>query len=294
MKIQARHFFVLIVLFFLSLQSGWAQPGCIGFNADFDFEKDSTSYFPIRINFTNTSLWTDSTTQYRWTYGNGDTMYIKEGDYRYITSGTYNVCLLAANIKKNGDTTCRDTACKQVSISIDSCIRPVTTFKYARINPDSCFAYSFAANTTGPYNYLWDFGDNTTTAIKDPLHHFISKGIYTVCFKAYYLYKNNLECANNTCVDIDVCYNLSAEKIATYNNEAYLYPNPVSTFLNIKSTEYGGDINISITDLAGKQVHQSTANSQTQMDVSFLQAGIYFVTLSANNAVMSHQKLIKQ
>ena len=47
--------------------------------------------------FTNSSLNTNSTTQYSWNFGNGDTYSGFEPDYQYTTNGTYHVTLTATD-----------------------------------------------------------------------------------------------------------------------------------------------------------------------------------------------------
>lgn len=111
MKIKTSRLLITFITAFF-FQYAAAQPGCIGFNADFEFEKDSLNTCTIK--FTNTSLWTDSTTVFRWNYGDGNQAVIKEENYTYTNRGNFTVCLYAHNIKGDGDTTCRDSVCKEV------------------------------------------------------------------------------------------------------------------------------------------------------------------------------------
>lgn len=288
--------FASILLFITFLHTNLnAQPGCIGFNADFDYKKDSI-LFPPSIDFTNTSTWTDSTTNYRWNFDDGSSSFLKNESHTFYTQKVHNVCMYATNIKQNGDTTCRDSICKQITIEYDTCVLPPVSLLVAIPDPNSCFEYKFTTNTIGFYfNYLWDFGDSATDTLnRSPNHRYSAKGIYNVCLKTYYDYSNNRRCIDSACNDIDVCHNLSAEEIAANNGAVYLYPNPVSSLLNIEHNGYRTDINISIYDITGKQVSHINIGGQKQIDVSFLQTGIYFVTISSVNTIISHQKVMKQ
>jgi hypothetical protein len=72
------------------------------------------------------------------------------------------------------------------------------------------------------------------------------------------------------------------------------YPNPTSSVLNIKNETV---INtISILDINGRVVIQSSTinNRTTSIDVSELNAGIYFIQLTDENGVVSTQKFVKQ
>lgn len=131
---KAQYACVTLLLLLISFNAS-AQPGCIGFAADFEFGDDTADLFGKTL-FTNTSTWTDSTTQYRWSFGDGDTVYTKVPNHSYLKQGTYTVCLFAYNLKQNGDTTCRDTTCKQVSVSfITSVANPTTTVISIYPNP---------------------------------------------------------------------------------------------------------------------------------------------------------------
>lgn len=104
-----------------------AQPQCIGFKADFVFEKDTTA--GVQIKFTNTSTWTDSNTYYLWNYGDGQQKLIFEENHTFITTGNYNVCLYIYKLM-GGDTVCRSRTCNTVSViaSIEgNAQKPVTS-----------------------------------------------------------------------------------------------------------------------------------------------------------------------
>lgn len=103
--------FTLITLFVQ--QTALSQPQCVGFKADFVFEKDTTA--GVQIKFTNTSTWTDSNTYYLWNYGDGQQKLIFEENHTFTTTGNYNVCLYIYKLI-GGDTVCRSRTCNTVSV----------------------------------------------------------------------------------------------------------------------------------------------------------------------------------
>lgn len=61
------------------------------------------------------------------------------------------------------------------------------------------------------------------------------------------------------------------------NTELSFYPNPANHILNISSAD-----KIIITDITGKQVHNADTRNQSQIDISQLNKGIYFISLIKN------------
>ena len=71
-----------------------------------------------------------------------------------------------------------------------------------------------------------------------------------------------------------------------------LYPNPTSSILNISNNNNFNIKNISITDINGRVV-KNQEGSLTQINVSDLNAGVYFVTIEAAEGKTT-KKFIKQ
>ena len=73
-----------------------------------------------------------------------------------------------------------------------------------------------------------------------------------------------------------------------------LYPNPTSQMLNISSNiNFNG---LQVVDLQGRIVYNQTIgnlSSSTRINISELNAGIYFVKISNNQGVISTQRFIK-
>lgn len=110
---------LLFVLILFSTNYLSAQPGCVGFKANFEFENDSTQGATIK--FTNTSTWTDSNTHYLWYYGDNTQKLIEEESHTFPSNATYSVCLYIYKLNST-DTVCRNTACKTVVVNNTSSI----------------------------------------------------------------------------------------------------------------------------------------------------------------------------
>ena len=58
-----------------------------------------------------------------------------------------------------------------------------------------------------------------------------------------------------------------------------IFPNPMQSILTVEMMSQGIK-NVKVTDISGRLVHSlSTNENKVQMDLSFLQSGIYFIGL---------------
>lgn len=71
-------------------------------------------------------------------------------------------------------------------------------------------------------------------------------------------------------------------------NEVSVYPNPFSTELNI----VGGKGELTIADLTGKVVYSAAHSTESNLDLSFLNKGIYVLSINQNGEIST--KLIKK
>ncbi|CAL1516640.1 PKD domain-containing protein [Chitinophaga sp. MM2321] len=78
-----------------------------------DLPKADFDYSPLKptentpATFTNLS---QNATHYLWNFGDGDTTSVRDPQHQYLKTGTYNVCLTAANLEG-----CTETVCKPIS-----------------------------------------------------------------------------------------------------------------------------------------------------------------------------------
>lgn len=144
--------FASILLFITFLHTNLnAQPGCIGFKADFEFENDSTQGATIK--FTNTSTWTDSNTHYLWYYGDNTQKLIEEESHTFPSNATYSVCLYIYKLNFT-DTVCRNTACKAVVVDNTVSIREELASTSVNIFPNPInTSFSIVANPFNTLNY---------------------------------------------------------------------------------------------------------------------------------------------
>ncbi|MEP6728977.1 MAG: PKD domain-containing protein, partial [Bacteroidota bacterium] len=118
--------------------------------------------------FTDNS--TGDITNWLWNFGDGITDTSHNPIHLYNDTGYFKVRLIVGN---NG---CSDTLVKPDFIYIKP---PVAKFA-ADVQCSDPFHYAFTNYSIGATNWEWSFGDGTTSADKDPVHIYSTKGTYTV------------------------------------------------------------------------------------------------------------------
>lgn len=136
----------------------------------------------------------------------------------------------------------------------------------ASINVTSTTNYSYALNT---------IGHSTLTTVPTVTMQSINPIVTSVL---------------NFSVITTSCLTLNTKEINA-NHAVYIYPNPATSSLNIISTTDYNTLQSSIYDVNGKLIFSNT--HQTNIDVSKLNSGIYFINVVTNKGEYK-QKFIKE
>lgn len=137
--------------------------------------------FSTTIVFDDNSL---GATSWYWDFGNGFTSTLENPIHNFVLEGVYEVCLTVSN---GTDTL---TNCQYINIV---CPIPEADYFYAT-NGLVLNTSNISINGT---EFLWDFGDGTTSYFFDPIHSYAYEGIYDVCLTA----ANNCG-ANQLCKEV--------------------------------------------------------------------------------------------
>ncbi len=105
-----------------------------------------------------------------WDFGDGSISSLQNPTYSYQEPGIYNIKLISGS---NG---CYDSILINNYIEI---FEPKALF-IDSFNCDNHFSVDFWNLSLGADNYLWDFGDGTTSNLQNPTHVFSSRGTYNV------------------------------------------------------------------------------------------------------------------
>ncbi len=125
-----------------------------------------------------------------WDFGDGSPLGTGSNPtHTYAMAGTYNVCTYITN-------TCgTDTLCTSVTVCNPS--PAVAGYTSSVAGP----TVTFTDGSSNASNWLWDFGDATTSTAQNPSHTYAMSGTYNVCQIAY----NGTCDADTICTSITVC-----------------------------------------------------------------------------------------
>ena len=187
-------------------------------------------------------------------------------------AGTYNV------------TTTNADPCDGVGVSSNTVVTvsPVPTAAGALGSLAGTVA-TFTNTSTGATSYSWDFGDLSSSSAMAPVHAYATNGNYVITLIA----------SNGTCSDtiiFNLLVNVGIAEIQTLAG-ANLYPNPVSQVATIDvNLNEATNVSVFVYDITGKVVanvfdgQMNAGMTSLKVDVSNLEAGIYFIAIVSNNA----------
>ena len=144
----------------------------------------------------------DPVISYQWNFGDSSTSTLANPTHTWVTPGIYSIVLI---VTTSGG--CTDTSHLINQVLVGS--RPVINF--IATPRDACAKMSISFNdlsTGNPDQWLWRFGDGSTSTLRNPSHKYTDTGYFTVTLIAY----------NNGCADS-----------ATFINYIHISP-PVALF----------------------------------------------------------------
>jgi hypothetical protein len=210
-----------------------------------------------------------------------------------LTAGTYSVCV-------NDVYGC--AACDTVIVGIGSCSAYYTI--YADTTPHTYDLVNMASGTP-PLTYDWNWGDGSphdTAAY--PSHTYATSGNYTICLSI----TDSAGCTNSYCHAFYLMSPMSSQAVTVnvipptstgihVNTDEKLFsisPNPATDYLTL---HFAGSVALSqirIINLLGEIKYSSLiTGTETNLNVSALAQGIYFIEVSSGNKV-SRERFVKQ
>ncbi|MCA0236767.1 MAG: T9SS-dependent M36 family metallopeptidase [Bacteroidetes bacterium] len=151
---------------------------------------------------------------------------------------------------------------------------------------------TFTNTSTGnPTNYLWNFGDNTTSTLPNPTHTYATPGVYTV----------TLTVSTGGCVT-EFSQAIGFTGTNTPGSAPFdvsLAPNPATgkTFLRLSGAPNGRFVQVGLYSVDGRLVRSdrfdNTPANALPMDISGLAAGMYMVKVQAENGVVMRKLVVE-
>jgi FOG: PKD repeat len=149
------------------------------------FQCPDSICIPAMVTFIDQS---QNATSWNWQFGDGNSSSVSNPVNTYTTPGTYNVSLVAGN-----PLSCNllDTAQKTIQVLP----LPTANFTWAPNPSEPNTPTAFTNLSVGATKYLWNFGDGTTSDLKDPIKVYDKDGTYNVCLTVW----NEYGCSDTVC-----------------------------------------------------------------------------------------------
>ena len=191
---------------------------------DADFTFTPVCKAPGTTTFTSTVTTGTPPYTYHWDYGDNTTPGTTANPtHTYATSGTFNVTLVVTDV--NG---CMDIVVKPLGVG--------TLNANFTAPPLACLGMPviFINTSVNAGNYLWYFGDNTTSSSSNPVHTYTTPGTYNVMLVAWDM--------PNVCTDTFIVpITVSPGPTASFNiSPQYTCGAPAT--INFTSTSTGGAV----------------------------------------------------
>jgi PKD repeat protein len=134
---------------------------------------------------------------YKWSFGDNTFSDSKTPNHIYSQPGKYRVCLRVA--KK--DSSCVTETCDSITVTANNNTGCLSSWTFTTSNDNTLKKFFTSNNTSDDFNYLWTFGDGSTSLDKTPFRIYSQSGKYKVCLKVT---KKDSSCTNTTCDSITV------------------------------------------------------------------------------------------
>ncbi len=231
----------------------------------------------LTIQFEDASLAKNAITNWIYDLGTGIQL-IGEANpiFTFDSLGIYNICL-------NIDTdSCQDVYCLELDLS-DPCLD--FSSEVFITNLDDELSFQFVEITKGQSDqWLWGFGDGTTTKEQNPKHVYKSTGHYRVCLLA----QNTQDNCNFVACELIEVGTVSTKNPNKKKASLIVYPNPASTgqhgisFKGIAEEDINSSLIMHIHSINGQlmQKEKLLAAEKTKIELSKnLPTGIYLIKL---------------
>jgi len=195
---------------------------------------------------------------------------------------TTNNVLLGWNEADNLIIEVNDNGCMSYdTLMIDNSPAAVATFTSNQVDGQT---FTFSPDSMHPrFQYMWDFGDRTTSTQSTPTKLYQVQGNYTVVLTVTTLCGDATEQSDVGTQAIGM-----SEEIA--NKLVKVYPNPSSGMLNLQ-LEDSENVSFEVNDMNGKivfakEVGTVLGTSTEQIDLTGLAKGIYSVRVNLNEGTV--------
>jgi PKD repeat protein len=146
---------------------------------------------------------------------------------------------------------------------------------------------TFTNASVNASTYTWSFGDGSTSTTANPTHTYTASGTYSVTLIAG-------KCGMKNTVVHTVSVSTTGVPFGEDQDVSWnVYPNPATSTISIHLTA-AGDIHYKIFNITGEEIQNGKINSSgSQINITNLSDGLYFIQVYDKNASLGRKKFIK-
>ncbi len=152
---------------------------------------------------------------------------------------------------------------------------------------------NFINTSINATNYLWDFGDGSTSTLPNPSHVYTTIDTFRVQLTAY----NNTGCWNWTERRhyIKIVNPVSVKTINSSGLQINAYPNPVSDKLKVQvKGETQKKLKLILSDISGRRLNSYSFSETVIINTGNISPGIYFYEIYEGNNFLGAGKFMKE
>lgn len=256
------------------------------------------AWFTSSVSGTNVTLTNTSTAvnamSYEWR-ANG-TLFSTAANPVYSNSaGTYNICLKITDVVTN----CVDSFCSNVTIGGVNTNCQASFYIYPDSNGPAHTYIGVNTSTNNPaMNYVWTWGDGSSSTGQYPAHTYAAAGQYTICLM---INVPGTTCTDTFCMNATINKNEAMYSInfATPNsvnnvtkNTVRLFPNPANNSIQLDGLKQ--QARVQIQTLSGAVVVDKSITATERISIASLMPQVYLVRVLFADGHTEHIRLIKE
>lgn len=224
---------------------------------------------PFTVRFVDTS--TNGPTSWVWTFGDGESDIVQNPAHMYTSEGSYTVTMTASNSIGSSTVTKVD----YIKATLDE---PIASFTSNITTGTAPLTVQFNdTSLNAPTSWTWNFGDETTDTVKDPVHKFTSAGSYSIVMTV----RNSIG-SNTTSKARFINVSALVVPVASFTAD----PSSGMAPLTVRFT----DTSVNSPTAWQWTFGDGTSSSEQHPSHTYDTAGMYTVALTATNAQGSNTK----
>ena len=246
-------------------------------NLSFTVNDSNQCFNSNYFTFYNSSTLKGGSIAYDWDFGDGNGDTTSNISHTYLTSDTFNVRMIGTS-----NLGCPDTVYQNIYVFPN----PVASFSINDIdqclNHNSFQLFNSSTISSGPITYLWDFDDNNTSIMNDPVHIYSAADSYNIKL----VVTSNLNCLDSTTQKVYVRPHPNSDFAINDSSQCFVGNN--YSFTDLTSLTYGNWTNSWLFGDGNSSTQKNTSNSYATIDTY----SVRLITLSQYGCSDSIEKNI--